>query len=78
MMEKTVKRMKGIREQEGISLRELAQELDVNYSLISYWEHGVRNPSRRNEIKLEKFFDKPITFLLDTDPSYNKKETKIS
>jgi len=65
-----VRKLRTIREDQQVSLRMLARHLQVNYSLISYWETGSRNPSQKNAEKLEKFFDEDIETLLKEDPSY--------
>lgn len=69
-MTEKVRRMRELRESQGVSLRELANELNVNYSLVSYWESGKRNPSKGNIKKLESFFNKPIDYILEEDPHY--------
>ena len=71
---KQVRRMKGIRESQGISLRDLAVELGINYTTVSYWERGLRYPGEENQDKLVKFFDKPIDYLMEVDPHYEGTE----
>lgn len=65
-----VRRMKSIRESQGISLRGLAKELNINYTTVSYWERGLRYPGKDNSTKLEEFFGQPITVLMEVDPHY--------
>lgn len=67
-----VRRMKAIRENQGISLRDLATELGINYTTVSYWERGLRYPGKENQEKLAQFFDKTIDYLMEVDPHYEE------
>lgn len=62
--------MKTMREKRSVSLRQLADELDVNYTTISYWENGKRYPGEGNIEKLEKFFNVSIEVLMEEDPKF--------
>ena len=46
-------RLKEYREKRNLSLRDLARELDVNFSTLSYWESGTKVPKAKNKMKLE-------------------------
>ncbi|QQV88460.1 transcriptional regulator [Staphylococcus phage ZCSS1] len=46
--------LKKVREEQGFTLRSLASEIGVHYSLISYWEYGKKKPRSSNRAKLEK------------------------
>uniref|UniRef100_A0AB39C7Z8 Transcriptional regulator n=1 Tax=Staphylococcus phage UHP46 TaxID=3234966 RepID=A0AB39C7Z8_9CAUD len=46
--------LKKVREEQGFTLRSLASEIGVHYSLISYWEYGKKKPRSANRAKLEK------------------------
>lgn len=46
--------LKKVREEQGYTLRSLAKEIGVHYSLISYWEYGKKKPRTANRNKLEK------------------------
>lgn len=52
------------RDKKYISLRVLADEIGVNYTTLSLWERGLRNPSFHNQQKLEKYFGESIETLL--------------
>ncbi|QYC52131.1 transcriptional regulator [Staphylococcus phage vB_Sau-RP15] len=54
MVETKVLNLKKVREEKGHTVRSLAQEIGVHYSLISYWESGKRKPKSANLMKLEK------------------------
>lgn len=57
--------LKRLRLSRDYSVRRLAEELEIHYSLISYWENGKRTPCKENKKKLEVFFKRPIEFLLE-------------
>ncbi len=46
--------LKKVREEQGHTVRSLASEIGVHYSLISYWEYGKKKPRSANRAKLEK------------------------
>lgn len=70
-----MKNLRRVRENKMLSLRDVATDLDVNYSIISYWERGKRVPSEDNATKLEEYFDKDIEYLLAQDEHANHPET---
>lgn len=49
-------KLREYRETRGLSLRELARELKVDHSTLSYWESGTKNPKASNKMKLASFF----------------------
>nr|WNM56114.1 transcriptional regulator [Staphylococcus phage S-CoN_Ph38] len=58
------KKLRYYRELKGKSMRELSQDLGVNYSLISRWENGNREPRSKNKEKLERYFNVPFIELM--------------
>ncbi|AUG85713.1 putative transcriptional regulator [Staphylococcus phage HSA30] len=48
-----------IRVEKGHTLRSLASEIGVHYSLISYWEYGKKKPRSANLMRLEKVLNTP-------------------
>ncbi|QDJ97477.1 hypothetical protein PALS1_043 [Staphylococcus phage PALS_1] len=48
-----------VRVKKGHTLRSLASEIGVHYSLISYWEYGKKKPRSANLIRLEKALNTP-------------------
>lgn len=70
-----MRNLRRIRENKSLSLRDVGADLGVNYSLISYWEHGKRNPSKVNALKLEEYFGEDIEYLLELDKHANHPET---
>jgi len=63
---KTLK-LQRIRVDKGFTLRTLADEIGVHFSLISYWEHGIKKPRIANQLKLEKALDTPASTLFEED-----------
>ena len=51
-MENKPLKLKKVREEQGFTLRSLASELGVHYSLISYWEYGKKKPRPANSLEL--------------------------
>lgn len=74
--DRQVKNLKHLRESKGYSLRELAKELDSDYTAISYWERGIKTPNFENLKKLEKFFGKTGEEILSNDEHYSAPPVK--
>lgn len=53
-------RIKTLRVDRGLSRRDLADAVDVNFQTIGYLERGDYNPSLELAFKLAAFFDVPI------------------
>lgn len=62
-----VRKLKAVREAYPISLRELADKLNVHHTTVLYWETGKRLPDDNHQRKLEEFFNIPIETLLEED-----------
>ena len=58
------KRLKQIREQKGVSQREVANAVGITISAYSNYEQGIREPSVEMIIKLCKFFNVSADYLL--------------
>lgn len=54
-----VKQLKRVREEQDMSVRDIARAIDVHYSTVSLWENGKRNPKSGSKRALE--------ILLETD-----------
>lgn len=59
--------LKRVREERGKSLRDLAKELGVHWSTVSYWERGIKVPRERNKMKLANIFNMTSDELLKDD-----------
>ena len=53
-------RIKLLRTEKGLSRKELADAVGVNFQTIGYLERGDYNPSLELAFKLSEFFDVPI------------------
>lgn len=63
-MNKFAVRLKELREEKGISRKQLAKAMFVSERLICYWENGKRECNFDTLIKLATFFDESIDYLL--------------
>lgn len=57
-------RLKELRQERGIGQIELAKKLEVSKGIISLWENGLREPNMYSLIKLAKFFNVTIDYLV--------------
>ena len=63
-MNKFAERLNYLREQNGISRRQLAERLNVSIRLISYWENGQRECDFDTLLRLSDIFDASVDYLL--------------
>lgn len=56
--------LKYLRLEKGIGQPELAKQIGVSKGIISFWENGLREPTMTSLIKLAKFFDVSIDYLV--------------
>lgn len=56
-------RLKELRTEKGLSMRELASKIDVSDVAIYQWEHEIRMPTLENVVKIAKFFGVTTDFL---------------
>lgn len=61
-------RIKLLRTEWGLSRKELAEILDVNFQTIGYLERGDYNPSLELAMKLSEYFDLPIEMIFSSKP----------
>ena len=59
-----VERIKQLRQEDGISQRELAKRVGVSSSAITYWEMGARVPNALAVIKLAEYFQVSSDYIL--------------
>ena len=64
MENKFALRLKELRQERGIGQIELAKKLEVSKGIISLWENGQREPNMYSLIKLAKFFNVTIDYLV--------------
>ncbi|MCL2860783.1 MAG: helix-turn-helix domain-containing protein [Firmicutes bacterium] len=64
------KRIKELRENDGLSLRDLAEDISINHSTIANWERGFREPPFDTLIKIADYFDVTTDYLLGRTDTY--------
>ena len=57
-----------LREERGISRKELAEIIGVNFQTVGYLERGEYNPSLDLAFKISEYFDLPVEFIFSTEP----------
>lgn len=67
------KRFKDLRETNNLQQKEVAQALNIPASTISKWEHEERTPYGDMLIKISKYFNVTIDYLLGNDEVNNIK-----
>ncbi len=55
-MEKYAKRLKSLREEEGLSIRELSAKTNINKDKLNRCERGVSQPNLKEIIILAEFY----------------------
>jgi len=60
-------RIRELRKKRGMTQKELAEQMQIADSTLSYWEMGKYEPDNDSLIKLSKFFSVPIDYILDGD-----------
>lgn len=63
-MSKFSQRLKEIRDEKGISRKQLAEKMFVSVRLISYWENGQRECDFDTLLKLSKVLGETIDYIL--------------
>jgi len=64
-LEILAKRLRGLREEKGLTQKELAQALGLNSkSTITNYEQNSRDPDYETLIKIAKYFGVSVDFLL--------------
>jgi len=65
---KIYNRISILREEKGISRKELAEKIGVNFQTVGYLERGEYNPSLDLAFRISEYFDMPIDFIFSTEP----------
>ena len=66
-LEQFMNRIRELRKQVNLTQKELAKRLQIANSTLSYWEMGKYEPDNDSLIKLSRFFNVPIDYILDGD-----------
>lgn len=59
--------LKELRLEKGISQRKLGEDLGVVNQTVSFWETGSREPDLDTLVKIAKYFDVNVGYLLGTE-----------
>ena len=62
-MEIFASRLLELRMEKGLSQAKLAQQLQVSYAVICYWETNRSEPTAPNLLKLADFFEVSVDYL---------------
>jgi len=65
---KLYNRISVLREERGISRKELADEIGVNFQTVGYLEREEYNPSLDLAFRVSEYFDLPIDLIFSTKP----------
>ena len=65
---KIYNRISVLRQERGISRKELAEKIGVNFQTVGYLERGEYNPSLDLAFKISEYFKLPIEFIFSTKP----------
>jgi putative transcriptional regulator len=57
-----------LRAEQGVTRRQLADELGVHYQTIGYLERGEYNPSLHLALRIASFFGLPVELIFSTRP----------
>ena len=63
-MEVFASRLLELRTEKGLSQAKLAQQLQVSYAVVCYWETNRSEPTAPNLVKMADFFDVSVDYLL--------------
>jgi DNA-binding XRE family transcriptional regulator len=61
-------RISVLRKERGISRKELAQKIGVNFQTVGYLEREEYNPSLDLAFRISEVFQVPIEFIFSTEP----------
>ena len=57
-----------LRKERGVSRKELAEKIGVNFQTVGYLERGEYNPSLDLAFRISEFFGLPVDFIFSTEP----------
>ena len=65
---KLFNRISVLRREKGVSRKELAENIGVNYQTVGYLEREEYNPSLDLAFRISEYFDAPIEFIFSASP----------
>lgn len=69
-MNKLAERLRELRTERKLTLKDVAQVIDMSFMAYSHYERGERDPSVDTIIKLCDFFDVPADYLIGRVDEY--------
>ena len=71
-------RMRELREERGITMKEAANALGMPYTTYVNYEKGVREPNSETLIKIADFYNTTIDYLVNRSSAHFSKEERLS
>lgn len=71
-------RLKTLRIQKGLTQKDIYEYMQVAKSTYSYWETGRTEPDQKSLIKLAKFYNVSVDYLLENDTTEKPTEIPVS
>ena len=65
---KLYNRISLLRRERGVSRKELAEKIGINFQTVGYLERGEYNPSLDLAFRIGEFFGLPVDFIFSTEP----------
>jgi DNA-binding XRE family transcriptional regulator len=65
---KIYNRISVLREEHGVSRKELAERIGVNFQTVGYLEREEYNPSLDLAFRIAEYFDLPVDMIFSTEP----------
>lgn len=72
-----MKRLKPLRQLNGMSREELAAKLEVSFSTIANYEQGVREPNFKTLRKLSEIFNVTVDYLIENEYAATKNDLLV-
>ena len=67
-LRKIYNRISVLRQERGISRKELAEKIGVNFQTVGYMEREEYNPSLDLAFRISEYFNLPINLIFSTKP----------
>ena len=61
-------RLRALREEKNVSLRQAAKEMKIGKSSLSNYENGNRNPGMAAIKKLSNYYEQSVDYIIGTSP----------
>ena len=77
-MEKFCDRLKQLREEAGVSMKQLADKIEVSDAAVCKWENGNAEPKVSYIIKLSEFFECTVDYLVGNTDDFSSLKTETA